>query len=96
MLLFIVLALLVALTKSLILLFVSEVGFMVAVATAIAGPLSYICRPTRTTGMNCDRSRRGASVSEVHFESTDHVQQGIAERPARRPMAGSSSGAEAC
>ena len=90
MLLFIVLALLVALTKSLILLLVTEVGFMVAVAIAIAGPLSYLCRPTGTIGMNCDRSRRGASVSEVHFELTDHLQQGIAERPARRPMAGSS------
>jgi hypothetical protein len=90
MLLFFVVALLVALTKSLILLLVSKCGFMVAAAIATAGPLSYICRPARTIGTNLDRSRRGASVAEEHFDSTDHLLQGIVERPARRPMAGSS------
>ena len=65
-------------------------------AVAIAGLLSYIglfsyiFRPERTTGKSFDCSRRGTAVAEGHFETTDHLQQGIAVRPAARPIAGSS------
>ena len=101
MLLFIVLALLVILTKSLTTLVATDVGFSFDAAVAIAGLLSYIglfgyiFRPQRTAGKSFDCSRRGAALAEGHFETTDHLQQGIAARPAGRPIAGSSSGAEA-
>ena len=51
MLLFIVLALLVILTKSPIPLVGTDVGFSFDAAVAIAGLLSYLCRPTGTMGM---------------------------------------------
>jgi len=76
----IILALLVILTKS---------------PVAIAGLLSYIGLfgyifwPQRTSGKSLDRSRRGASVAEGHFETTDHLQQDIAVRPAGHAIAGS-------
>ena len=69
----IILALLVILTKS---------------PVAIAGLLSYIGLfgyifwPERTSGKSLNRSRRGASVAEGHFERTDHLRQDIAVRPA--------------
>jgi hypothetical protein len=62
---------------------------------AIAGLLSYIGLfgyifwPPRTSGKSLDRSRRGASVAEWHLETTDHLQQDIAVRPAGRAIAGS-------
>jgi hypothetical protein len=70
---FIILALLIILTKS---------------PVAIAGLLSYIGLfgyifwPQRTGGKSLNRSRRGASVAEGHFERTDHLRQDIAVRPA--------------
>ena len=79
---FIILALLVILTKS---------------PVAIAGLLSYIIGlfgyifwPQRTRGKSLNRSRRGASVAEGHLETIDHLQQDIAARPAGRAIAGSS------
>ena len=96
MLLFIVLALLVILTKSLNTLVATDVGFSFDAAVAIAGLLSYIglfsyiFRPQRTAGKSFEFSRRAAALAEGHFETTDHLQQGIAVRPAARPIAGSS------
>jgi hypothetical protein len=95
MLLFIVLALLVILAKSLFPLAATEVDFVFDAAVAIAGLLSYIGLfgyifwPQRTTGKSLDRSRPGASVAEGHFETTDHLQKDIAVRPAGRAIAGS-------
>ena len=95
MLLFIILALLVILTRSLIPLAATEVDFTFDAAVAIAGLLSsiglfgYIFWPQRTSGKSLDRSRRGASVAEGHFETTDHLQQDIAVRPAGRAIAAS-------
>jgi hypothetical protein len=78
---FIILALLAILTKS---------------PVAIAGLLSYniglfgyIFWPQRTSGKSLNRSRRGASVAEGPFETTDHLRQDIAVRPAGRAIAGS-------
>src|SRR5215813_8468031 len=94
MLLFIILALLVILAKSLIPLAATEADFDTAVA--IAGLLSYIGLfgyifwPQRTSAKSLDLSRRGASVAEGHFETTDHSQQDIVARPAGRAIAGSS------
>jgi hypothetical protein len=94
MLLFIVLALLVILTKSLIALFGTDVGFSFDAAVAIAGRFiglfSDIWWPQITAGRRFDCFRRGAAVAEGHFETTDHLQQGIAAPPAGRPRAGSS------
>ena len=95
MLLFIVLALLVILTKSLIALLATDVDFSFDAVIAIAGLLSYIGLfgyifwPQRTTGKSFDCSRRGIAVAERHFETTELLQQGIAVRPAGRPKAGS-------
>jgi hypothetical protein len=96
MLLFIVIALLVILTKSLIPPVATEAGFTFDAAVAIAGLFSfiglfsYIFRPQRTTGKSFGWSRRGASVTEGHFETIDHLQQDIAVSPASRAIAGSS------
>ena len=96
MLLFIILALLVILTKSLSALVVTGVGFSFDAAVAIAGLLSYIglfsCifRPQRTAGKRFEFFRRTTALAEGHFETTNQLQQGIAVRPAARPMAGSS------
>ena len=95
MLLFITLALLVILAKSLFSLLATEAGSSFDAAVAIAGLLSciamfsYIFRPQTTTGNGFD-SRRAASVAEGHFETDDHSQQDVAARPAGRPIAGSS------
>src|SRR5215467_13649486 len=95
MLLFIILALSVILTKSLIPLAATDADFTFDATVAIAGLLSYIGLfgyifwPQRTSGKSPDRSRRGASVAEGHFETTDHLQQDIAVRPAGRAMPGS-------
>jgi hypothetical protein len=68
MLLFIILALLVIPTKSLIPLAATDADFTCDAAVAIAGLLSYIGLfgyvfwPQRTTGKSLDRSPRGASV----------------------------------
>jgi hypothetical protein len=59
-------------------------------ALAIAGLFGYVCRLERTTGESFDRSRRGASVAEGFFETTDHSPPGAAVQPARRPITGSS------
>jgi hypothetical protein len=94
MLLFIILSLLVILAKSLIPLAATEIDFDTAVV--IAGLCSYIGLfgysfwPLRTSSKSLDRSRRGASVAEGHFETTDHLQQDIAARPVGRAIAGSS------
>ena len=96
MLLFIVLALLVILTKSLIPHLATDPSLSFDAAIAIAGLLSYIglyCyiwRPRIAAGKSFDCFGRGTSVAEGHFETTDHLQQGIAVRPAARPIAGSS------
>src|SRR5262245_19375880 len=95
MLLFIILALSVILTKSLIPLAATDADFTFDASVAIAGLLSYIGLfgyifwPPRTSGKSLDRSRRGASVAEWHLETTDHLQQDIAVRPAGRAIAGS-------
>jgi hypothetical protein len=95
MLLLIILALLVTLASSLIPLAATDADFTFDAAVAIAGLLSYIGLfgyifwPQRTSGKSLDRSRRGASVAEGHFETADHLQQVIAVRPAGRAIAGS-------
>jgi hypothetical protein len=78
---FIILALLAILTKS-----------PVAIAGLISyiiGLFGYIFWPQRTSGKSLNRSRRGASVAEGHFETTDHLQQDIAVRPSGHAIAGS-------
>lgn len=91
MLLFIVLALLVILAKSLLPLLTTEIGSTFDAAVVIAGLLSYIglfsyiFRPERTTDRSFDCSRRGTAVAEGPFETADHSQQGIAVRPVGRP-----------
>jgi hypothetical protein len=77
---FIVLALLAALVKS-----------PVAIAGLLSyiGVFGYISWQQRMSGQSLDRSRRGASVAGGHFETTDHLQQDIAVRPAGRAIAGS-------
>ena len=53
--------------------------------------VSYIFRPERTTTANSfDRCRRDASIAEGHFETADHLQQGIAPLPVGCPIARSS------
>jgi hypothetical protein len=95
MLLFIILALLVILTKSLIALLATDPGFTFDEPVAIAGLVSYIglvgysFRTQGTSGKRFDWFRRGASVAEGHFEATDHLQQDIAALPAGRQTAGS-------
>ena len=95
MLLVIILALLVILTKSLIPLAATEVDFTFDAAVAIAGLLSYfglfgyIFWPQRPSGKNCDRSRRGVSVAEGHFDTSDHLQKHVAVRSAGHAIAGS-------
>jgi hypothetical protein len=59
-------------------------------AVAIAGLFSHNRQPEGTAGKSFDCSRRGASVAEGHFETADHLQQGITVRPVGRPIAGSS------
>jgi len=90
--LFIILALLVILAKSLISLAATEVDFDTAIVIAglfsYIGLFGYIFWPQGTT----KSSRRGASVAEGHFETTDHLQQDIAARPAGHAIAGSSLG----
>jgi hypothetical protein len=92
MLLFIILVLLVILTKSLI----ADPGFSFDASVAIArlvsyiGLIGYIFRTQGTGGKSFDWFRRGASVAEGHFEATDHLQQDIAALPAGRQTAGSS------
>ena len=50
--------------------------------------VSYIFPPERTTTANSfDRCRRDASIAEEHFETADHLQQGIAPLPVGCPMA---------
>ena len=88
MLLFIVLDLLVTLTKSLIV--ATEAGFKFAAVVAIAGLFSCIWRPDRTSDKSFDLPRPSASAAEGHFETTDHLQQAIAANPAERPRAESS------
>jgi hypothetical protein len=96
MLLFIVLALLVILTKSLIALLATDVGFSLDTTVAIAGLLSYvglfwyIFRPLRIGGKSFDWFRRTAAVAEGHFETTELLQQGFTTRSLGRPKAGSS------
>jgi hypothetical protein len=94
MLLFIILALLVMLAKSLIPLAATEVDFDTAVAIAglfsYIGLFGYIFWPQRTSGKRLGRSRRGASIAEGHFGTIDHLQQDIAARSAGRAIAGSS------
>jgi hypothetical protein len=93
MLLFIILALLVMLAKSLFSLAATEVNFDTEVAIAglfsYIGLFGYIFWPQRTSGKSLDRPRRGASVAEGHFETIDHPQQDIAARPAGSAIAGS-------
>ena len=90
MLLFIVIALLVILAKSLIPLVATEAGLKLVAAVVAAGLFSYMCRPGRTAGKSFDCSRQGASVADGHPETIDHLQQDIAVSPARRATAGSS------
>ena len=96
MLLFIILALLVILAKSLVPLAATDANFAFDAAVAFAGLLSYIGLfsyifwPQRSTGKSPNRSRRGASVAERHFETADHLHQYIAARPAGCAIAGSS------
>ena len=96
MLLFVVLALLFIPTKSLIPIFATEVGFSLDAVVVVAGLLSfiglfgYIFRPQTPAGKGFDCSRRGVSVAEGHFETTDDLQQGIPVHASGRPMAGSS------
>jgi hypothetical protein len=96
MLLFIILALLVVLAKSLIPLDATDPDVTFDAAVVVAGLLSYIGLvayifwPQRTSGKSLDRSRRGASVAGGHLETTDHLQKDIAVRPAGRAIAGSS------
>ena len=96
MLLFIILALLVMLTKSLIALLATEVAFRFDASVAIAGLLSYIGLysyiwwPQRTAGKSFDCFRQGVSIAEEHFETTDHWPQGTAVGSLGRPIAGSS------
>jgi hypothetical protein len=96
MLLFIILALLVVLTKSVIPLAATDADFAFDAAVAIAGLFSYVGMfgyifwPRRTSGKSLDRSRRGASAPDGHFKTIDRLQQDIAARPAGRVMAGSS------
>ena len=91
-----IVALLVILTKSLIPLLATDVRFRFDAAVAMAGllsyigPFSYIWWPLTITGKSFDCSRRGTAVAERHFETADHLQQGIAVPPAGRPIAGSS------
>ncbi|MGY8663645.1 hypothetical protein Q3C01_14905 [Bradyrhizobium sp. UFLA05-109] len=95
MLLFIILALLVILAKSLMPLAAADADVTFDAAVAIAGLLSYVAMfgyifwPPKTNGKSLDRSRRDASVAEGHFEMLDHLQQDIAVRPAGRAVAGS-------
>ena len=95
MLLFIVLALLVILAKSLFPLLATEAGFSFDAAVAVAGLLSYIAlfgyifRSQGRAGNGFD-SRRAAPVAEENFETIDRQQQDVAARPAARPIAGSS------
>ena len=94
--LFFIVALLVALTKSHVPLLATDPGFRFDAAVAMAGLLSYIGLfryiwwPQGTTGKSFDYSRRGTAAAEKQFETADHLQQGIAARPAGRPIAGSS------
>ena len=91
MLLFIILALLVILAKSLFPPFVIGDGFSFDVAVAIAGLLSYVALlgfifgPRGTAGNGSD-SRRAAPDAEGNCETTDRLQQDVAARP----IAGSS------
>ena len=86
---------LVIFTKSLIPLLATDARVRFDAAVVMAGMLSYIGLvsyiwwPQRMTG-SFDCSRRGAAVAEGHFETADHLQQGIAVPPAGRPIAGSS------
>ena len=96
MLLVIILALLVTLTKSLIPLAATEVDFTFDAAVAIAGLFSYIglfCYifwPERITSWTFDWFRRGAFVAEGPSEAARLLQQGCIAPPAGRPKAGSS------
>jgi hypothetical protein len=77
---FIILVLLVILTKS---------PVAIAGLLSYSGLFGYIFCLQRTSGTSLDRSRRDASVTEGHFETTDHLQQDIAVRPAGHATAGS-------
>ena len=96
MLLFIILALLVVLTKSLIPPAATEVDFTFDAAVVIAGLFSYIglvgfiFRRQRPTGESLDCSRRGAFAAKAQCEAIDHLQQDVAARPAGRASTGSS------
>jgi hypothetical protein len=87
---FIVLALLVVLTKSLISLAASEIGLKLVAVVVAAGLLSYMCRLGRTAGKSFDCSRQGGSVAEGHIETIDRLQQDIDVSPARQAIPGSS------
>jgi hypothetical protein len=50
----------------------------------------WLIRPERTAGKSFDCFRPGAPVADGHFETADHLQQGLAVRPVGRPIAGSS------
>jgi hypothetical protein len=94
MLLFIILAPLVMLAKSLIALLATEAAFRDAVVAiaglfSFIGLFSYIFWPPKTTGRRFD-CRRSLSIAVGHSETSDHSQSGIAVRPAGRPIAGSS------
>jgi hypothetical protein len=94
MLLFIILPLLVILAKSLTPLAGTDADVTLDATVAIAGLLSYIGLfgyifwPQGTSGKSLDRSRRGASVAEGHFETADHLQRDIAARPTGHAIAG--------
>jgi hypothetical protein len=96
MLLFIIVALLVILTKSLIALFATDVGFSFDAAVTIAGLLSYIglsgyiFRPQRASGKSFDWFWRTTAVAEGRFETTELLQQGCTVRSLARPKTGSS------
>jgi hypothetical protein len=90
MLLFIVLALLILVIKSLIPLFATAVGLKLVATVAIAGLFNVVYRPGRTTRKSPDSCQRRALVGEANFETVECLQQSVAVSPIARQKSGSS------
>jgi hypothetical protein len=90
MLLFIVLALLMLAIKSIMPFLATAVGLKLVVMVAIAALLNVVYWPGRITGKSPDPRRRGAPVSEAHFETAECLQQSVAVSSIGRQKSGSS------